>query len=343
MSYSSCVTVIVPCRNESAHIGEFLQCVLAQQLSPDTELEVIICDGASTDQSRDILEQHAKPYSSIRILDNPEQIVSTALNRAIKCASGDIIVRMDVHAKYASDYIAQCVAVLTETGADNVGGPAQTIATGYIQNAIGAAYHSRFASGGARFHDVNYEGYVDTVVFGCWRKDIFSKIGYFDENLIRNQDDDLNLRLVLNGGRIYQSRRIRLWYKPRPSLRKLFSQHYQYGYWKSYVMRKNGAVASLRHLVPGAFVLSVLVLAIASPVSVACRSLLVAIGGAHLLGSFVAGCVAVGWNRIRLLPVMPVVFLTYHFSYGLGFLAGWVRLLLSRFLSLRVGPKLNRV
>jgi succinoglycan biosynthesis protein ExoA len=198
------------------------------------------------------------------VIDNPGRIVSTGLNSAIKAARGEIVVRMDAHTEYAPDYVQQCVAVLQETGADNVGGPARTRAETYLEKAVAAAYHSRFAVGGARFHDVNYEGWVDTVTYGCWRREAFDRFGYFDEELVRNQDDEHNLRIIRDGGKIWQSPKIRSWYRPRGSLSALFKQYMQYGYWKVRVIQKHKLPASWRHLVPGAFVLALLVLILLS-------------------------------------------------------------------------------
>ena len=132
----------------------------------------------------------------IRVIDNPGRIVSTGLNAAIRTARGDIVVRLDAHTAYAPDYIRRCVDVLESTGADNVGGPARTRANGRLGQAISAAYHNPFGSGGARFHNEEFEGYVDTVIYGCWRKTTLEQLGLFDEALVRNQDDELNFRLV---------------------------------------------------------------------------------------------------------------------------------------------------
>ena len=170
-------------------------------------------------------------------------------------------------------------------------------------------------------------GWVDTVTFGCWRKRTLEEIGPFDEALVRNQDDEHNLRLTRRGGRIWQSPRIRCWFKPRSSLRALFRQYYQYGYWKVYVIRKHRLPASVRHLVPAAFVGGLAALAAAAPFSrTAALLLLLALGSyaaANLLASLLA-CRSFG--RLKYLPVLPVVFAAYHFSYGAGFLHGLIRL-----------------
>jgi succinoglycan biosynthesis protein ExoA len=324
------VSVVVPCRNEKDHIHACLRSILAQELSPEG-FEIIVADGMSDDGTRDILEQLAAEDPRLRVIDNPGRIVSTGLNTAIQVARGAVIIRMDAHTEYAADYIRQCVAVLRETGADNVGGPARTKCTGYLQSAICAAYHSPFAVGGARFHQIEYEGEVDTVTYGCWPRKVFDQIGFFDEELIRNQDDEFNLRLKRSGGKIWQSPRIMSWYKPRSSLRSLFRQYMQYGYWKVRVIQKHRMPASARHLVPGSFVLSLMVLPLISlwwPL--AAWAWLGLIGVYSVSNSAVSMLIAARqqWN---LLPLLPLVFACYHFSYGYGFLRGvWDFVLLQR-------------
>ena len=247
------VSIVLPCRNEQGYIQACLQSALHQD-PPEAGFEILVADGMSTDGTREYLQQIATQYPQIRILDNPGRIVSTGLNTAIRAARGEIIVRMDAHTIYAPDYVQQCLAVMSETEADNVGGPMQTTAETFMERAIRAVFHSAFAVGGARSHQAGYEGYVDTVIYGCWKKSVFERIGYFDEELVRNQDDEHNLRLTRAGGKIYQSTRIRSWYHVRGSLTALFRQYMQYGYWKVLVIRKHQAPASFRHLAPGSFV-----------------------------------------------------------------------------------------
>jgi GT2 family glycosyltransferase len=230
---------------------------------------------------------------------------------------------MDVHTEYATDYIKQCVDVLEQTGADNVGGPWHAVGKHYLQQAIALAFQSPFSSGGAGSHSITYEGFVDSVYLGCWRKETLEKLGMFDEDLARNQDDELNLRIIRSGGRIWQSPKIMSWYYPRASIKTLFKQYMQYGYWKVRVIRKHKIPASIRHLVPGGFVATVIILLVLSLFShMAAISLLILLG---LYGTvnFVASlvtCSKLGcW---KFMPVMPLVFLAYHAGYGLGFLRG---------------------
>ncbi|HWR50089.1 MAG TPA: glycosyltransferase family 2 protein [Bryobacteraceae bacterium] len=326
------ISVIVPCRNEIEHIGTFVASVLGQERG-DFDLEVVIADGMSTDGSREAIAACAEEHPGIRMLDNPGLIVSAGLNAALREARGDVIVRMDVHTEYAPDYIRQCVAVLDATGADNVGGCPRVPAKTFRMRVFGAAYHSPFAVGRSRCHDPEYEGYVDTVFYGCWRKSTLMRLGGLDEDLVRNQDDELNLRLTRAGGKIWQSRRIVCWYNPRTTLRSLFRQYCQYGFWKVLVIRKHRLPASWRHLAPGAFTLGNAVLVVAALVgavagrsafAVAALELWAGLLMAYALLSGIAAVWAARRHGWLTLPFLPFLFLTYHVAYGVGFVAGLV-------------------
>jgi len=306
-----------------------MQSALNQDL-PAGELEILVADGMSTDGTREYLNQLAALHPQLRVLDNPGRIVSTGLNAAIRAARGEFIVRMDAHTNYAPDYVRQCLDVLRETGADNVGGPMRTTARTYMEKAIRAVFHSRIAVGGARSHLKDFEGWVDTVIYGCWRRSLFERIGYFDEELVRNQDDEHNLRIVRHGGRIYQSPRIRSEYHVRGSLAALFRQYMQYGYWKVLVIKKHRLPASFRHLVPGIFV-GCLVLSAAlgffwPPALWAAFGL----GTLYLLAALMLSLMIAGGSHWKFLPVLPLVVGCFHFGYGYGFLRGLLDLVLFR-------------
>jgi glycosyltransferase involved in cell wall biosynthesis len=321
--------VIVPARNERQCILHCLEGVLGQEYPAD-RLEVIVADGMSTDGTRDLLADLAARDPRVRIIDNPRGIVSTGLNAAIRLARGEVIVRVDAHTEYAPQYVAECVAVLAETEADNVGGPARTRALTYGERAVAAAYHSRFSVGGARFHNVAYEGPVDTVTYGCWKRATFDRVGLFDEELVRNQDDEHNLRLTRAGGRVWQSPRIESWYRPRGSLAALFRQYAQYGYWKVWVIRKHRLPASVRHVIPGLFLVTCSLLALAAPFWTPALFALAGLVGTYLFSVMFASCWvsrSAGWD---LLPILPAVFGCYHFGYGYGFLRGLTDCLLRR-------------
>lgn len=315
------VSIVLPCRNEQGFIQDCLKSILNQQ-QPEGGMELLVADGMSTDGTHEYLLEMAKANPQIRVLDNPGRIVSTGLNAAIREARGDVIVRMDAHTIYAPDYVKQCLAVLQTTDADNVGGPMQTTAKTYKERAIRAVFHSAFAVGGARSHLADHEGYVDTVIYGCWEKGLFQRIGYFDEELVRNQDDEHNFRLVRAGGKIYQSTRIRSWYHVRGSLKTLFRQYMQYGYWKVLVIRKHRMAASWRHLVPGAFIGSLCLLAALGMIWIPALWTAVGLAGLYATATVIASLTIAGRTEWELFPLLPIVIACFHFGYGYGFLRG---------------------
>ncbi len=326
MTTSHCVSLIAPCRNERAHIEAFCRDALAQQLPAGWRLELCVADGRSDDGTREWLEAQVAQDARLRWIDNPARIVSAGLNRALAATEGEVVVRMDIHTRYAANYVARCLQVLANSNADNVGGPwcAEAGAdAGTMERAVVAAFQSSWVAGGARSRQLDYAGWVDTVYLGCWPRKTFERFGTFDEALVRNQDDEHNLRIRSEGGRIWQSPTIRSFYRPRGELRQVARQWFQYGYWKPFVMVKHGQAASARHVVPGAFVAGLL---LALPLAlVGWYGPLLALVTAY--GIVLAG---LGLNVAREArlprPVawrVPGVIAAYHLGYGLGSLPGW--------------------
>ena len=322
------VSIIVPCRNERTCIRSFLEGLTRQDFTGILP-EVLIADGQSDDGTREIVREYALSLQWIRLVDNPRQFVSTGLNLALREATGDIVIRMDVHSEYATNYVRECVCALVETGAQNVGGPALTKSHGYIGGAIAAAYASPFSCGGPRFHNRSYEGYVDTVPYGCWYRRTLEELKGFDENLVRNQDDELNLRILRAGGKIWMTPKIKSWYRPRSNLMALALQYFQYGYWKVAVIRKHSLPASFRHLVPPVFVLFAILGGLASAFSLAeSWSVVIRLYLTGLSVYMVCNVVAslrATLGRLALFPAVLIIFPIYHLSYGAGFLTASLR------------------
>jgi len=320
------VSIIVPCRNEKAHIGAFAASVLAQKLPAEWTLEVVIADGMSDDGTREALAELAARNPRVQFVDNPAQIVSSGLNRALVAATGEAIVRMDVHTEYAADYVFECLAALRLTGADNVGGPWRAVADpqgGPVQAAAAAAFPSRWVSGGALSRRLDYDGPADTVYLGAWPRATFARFGGFDETLVRNQDDEHNLRIVKGGGRVWQESRIHSSYRPRSTLGQVFRQYLQYGYWKPFVMKKHGQPARLRHLAPAGLLVSVLLLALVAVFTWRVWPLAV------LLLAYAGGVAAMSVAIVRETPQpaavavrVPLVIATCHVAYGIGTIVG---------------------
>ena len=333
------VTAVVACRDEVRYIESCVRSLLEQDV-PDGGFELIVVDGMSEDGTRHILHELENADHRLRVIDNPQRITPTALNVGIRNARGRYVAFMSAHARYPKDYLVRSMEIADELHTDNVGGAAIAESSGYVQRAIAAAHHSPFSVGGASWHSTQYEGRAGTVFGGFYRRDVFDRIGMFDEDMVRNQDDELNFRLELAGGLIWQSPAIISWYHPRSTLGGLFRQYWQYGYWKVRVMQKHGRTPSLRHYVPAAFVLGlalptlVAVLAsVAAPalhnsflLSLAGVAGLVAAAGllAYLVVLLIASITTAAASGWSLLPILPATFACYHVSYGAGFLQGLV-------------------
>jgi GT2 family glycosyltransferase len=254
----------------------------------------------------------------------------SGVNLAIAAARGRYIAIMGAHNRYAPDYLRQAVQVLEETQADNAGGSMVCEGESYVQEAIALAHHSGFSVGGARWHDPQYDGPADTVFGGVYRREVFDRIGLFDEELVRNQDDELNLRLVQQGGRIWHSPRIRSWYKPRRSLRSLLRQYVQYGYWRVRVVQKRKAAAAIRQYVPGAFVCSLIALPAVALLWLPAWWLWFGEIAAYVFCALGISLVVAARNGWRYVPILPPVFACYHLGYGIGFLHGVIDFVLLR-------------
>ena len=322
------VSVIAPCRNEAAHIDAFCDTALAQQLPQGWRLELLVADGASDDGTRDRLHARAGQDARLLVLDNPARIVSTGLNACLRRARGEVVARLDVHTAFAPDYLAECLAALAQSGADNVGGPWVAEGRTPMGRAIAAAFQSRWVVGGARSRDTAYEGEVDSVYLGCWPRATLARVGGFDETLVRNQDDEHNLRLRLAGARVWQSPRIHSRYRPRGRLAELFAQQQQYGYWRPFVLRKHGQPGSVRQLAPMVFVAALVMLTLALGWFRAPWLLLLGAYAVYLaLASVLAARQAARARQGAFGPLLwrlPGVIAAYHLGYGLG---GWRGLL----------------
>ena len=245
------VSVIIPMRNEAAWIDRCLGSVLNQDY-PTQQMEILVADGMSTDDSAARLAELAARDPRIRVISNPGLIVPTGLNLAIGAARGEVIARIDAHTVIERDYLRRGVELLERTGASNVGGPMVCRGGSPIAEAIASAMESRFGIG-ATFHFASNETECDTVYMGMWPRKVFEDVGLFDEELVRNQDDELSYRIRKAGGRIVVSPGMRSLYQNRESWKALARQFFQYGVWKVRVLQKHPRQMSLRHFVPPVF------------------------------------------------------------------------------------------
>lgn len=317
------VSVIMPVRNEEQFITRSLGAVLAQDY-PAEQMEVLVVDGLSTDRTRDIVREMKD--GRVRLLDNPKHIVPYALNRAIAAAGGKIIVRVDGHCEIAPDYIRRCVAHLQAEGVDGVGGPLETIGETPMAESIAVAMSSGFGVGGSAFRTTQDRTMlVDTVAFPAYTRRALEAAGPFDEELVRNQDDEYNYRLRKMGGHILLAADVQARYYSRSSLRKLWRQYYQYGYWKVRVLQKHPAQMQPRQFIPPLFVAALLGSGLLALFKPAGRVLLGLVTGSYLLANLLATVFTARRAGGEHLPRLPFIFAILHLSYGLGFLVGLVR------------------
>jgi glycosyltransferase involved in cell wall biosynthesis len=320
------VTVIMPIRNEERFIARSLGAVLGQHYPPD-RMQVLVADGMSEDATRAVVEELASthPQHRVRIVDNPGRIVPTGFNAALALADGDVIVRVDGHTVIEPDYVAECVRALERSGADNVGGRMAAVGDGLVAQTIALATSSPFGVGNSHFHYVRGEKWVDTVYMGAWPRSVFDRVGPFDPELVRNQDDEFNYRLRSEGGRILLTDRIKSVYYGRSSLRTVFRQYRQYGMWKVRVLQKHPRQMSARQFVPPAFAATLLAGTALAPASRTARRGLLATVISYALAAAAASVTVARKNGWRHLPVLPAVFAALHIGYGSGFLFGLVR------------------
>src|SRR5580692_8225150 len=218
------VTIAMPAYNEERYIEACIASVQAQDY-PRELIEVLVADGRSTDGTRDLLARLAAADPRIKVVDNPARLQAAGLGELVKRSTGDVIVRMDVHAEYAPDYVRRCVETIERTGADNVGGAQRAKAKTAFQRALCAALASPLGVGGARYRSADAEGYVDTVFLGAFRRRVFETVGLWDPGAITNEDAELNQRILESGGQIYLSRNIVVHYFPRDSYKALAPQY----------------------------------------------------------------------------------------------------------------------
>ena len=324
------LSVICPIYNEEKHIAACLDSILRQDF-PKEELEVLMVDGMSSDRTREIVQQYTEQYPFIFLLDNPKRIVPTGLNIGIQVAQGEVIIRLDAHAIYPDNYFSVLVEKLFALNADNVGGLCRTLPAKdtSVCEAIAAALSSPFGMGDSHFRiGTNKEMQVDTVPFGCFRREVFDKIGYFDEELVRNQDDEFNGRIIKFGGHIYLIPSIVIDYYGRDSIGKVSKMFYQYGLFKPLVNKKLGNPATVRQFFPFFFVLGLIIGFPLCFVNLFFRILYIAVLALYIfLAAYFSIRQIKGLKRILLLMV---TFFVIHVSYGWGYLRGVIKILLKK-------------
>ena len=321
------ISVVVPVRNEEKYISRCVETIFRQDY-PRDRMDVIFVDGQSNDRTVQQLLELQNTYPEIRLLENPHRTVPYAMNIGIRASRAEVIVRLDAHAEYPPDYVRLSVETLLTRECENVGGYCDTRGRGFVGEGIAAMLCTPFGVGNSTFRTADKDGYVDTVAFGCFHRDLFERIGYYDERMTRNQDNELSYRIRKNGGKIWFNHRIRFVYYCRDTLSGILRMGFMNGKWNVITMALVPGSMSLRHFVPFAFVLSTLLL----------LALVLATGsfffkGLLLLewGMYLALDLFYAWDisqkkGLRYLPLEVFLFPAFHFAYGTGSFFGLLAL-----------------
>lgn len=326
------VSILIPCLNEFHFIRKCLTSVLDFGVPSGTELrEILVIDGGSTDGTQNIVGDMAQSDPRIRLLQNPGRIQSKALNTALRVASCDYIVRLDAHSSYPRNYLTLTLETSLRTGCENVGGLFITQQRGgrYAAAVVQALTTHAFGVGDAGYRTGAREGPADTVPYGCFRRDLFDRIGLFDERLVRAQDYEMNRRIVAAGGHVWRNPAIHVQYYPQPDfLSFIRKQVVLEAPYNAYMWYLAPYAFAMRHAITGVFALGVLGGVALSPFSATVKLIFLAVMAIYFAIAIVSAVQqAIRYREPRHVVVLPLGFFLYHFLHGCGLLAGVARLI----------------
>lgn len=317
------LSVICPIYNEEKYIAKCLDSIIEQDY-PKDNFELFLVDGMSTDHTRNIIANYQKKHSWIKVLDNPKRIAPCAMNIGIKASSGEVIIRLDAHVLYPTNYFSVLVKKLKELpGAENVGAICNTLPVNDSIEAqsIAAVLSSSFGMGNSYFRVGASEVMeVDTVPFGCFNRSVFDKVGLYDEELVRNQDDELNARIIKSGGKIFLIPDLVCEYYARDTVKKVYKMFYQYGVFKPLVNKKLGSPATVRQFFPLCFVIGLLLGPIICAFVPLLWSVYFSVIFLWLLLATYFSCQKS--KKIKNILVQNWIYFVVHFGYGWGYIVG---------------------
>jgi succinoglycan biosynthesis protein ExoA len=314
------VTILMPMRNEAGFIRESLLSLLAQNYPADS-MEIIVLDGESDDESPRIVSEIAVSDSRVKLLGNPKRHQGAGLNIGIAAAKGDIIIRADAHAWYDADYVPVIVKHLQDGDAENVGGAQNLQGKSLFSNAAAIALSSVLGSGNAAYRSARETKYVDTVWLGAWKKETLLKIGGYDEDMIRNQDYEMNIRLRKSGGRILFDPALKSICYTRSTPAKLCRQYFDYGLYRSLTAKKHPGTLMFRQLL-----LPVVILLLSASILLSVlKWQFIFILFLYVIGIVIGSIIAVLRNGIKYFPLLLIIYPIIHFSWAFGFFFGMVK------------------
>jgi len=322
------VSVVIPCRNEEKYIKGTIFSIFNQK-DIDGDIEVIIVDGMSNDNTKQIISEIQKEYKNIKLIENKKKITPVAMNLGIKAAKGMYIAIMGAHAQYDPRYLCNSIYELrNRAGVACAGGPIHSSANSNFGKATAIAMSHPVGVGNAKHRFPNYEGFAEGACFPVFKKEVFETVGLYDERLVKNQDDEFNFRLTKKGYKIYLTKRAKCVYYVRDSISELFKQYFNYGFWRVAVIKKHKLPVSFRQVVPVLFLLSILTFIILSPFlpfNSAVTALVIPVLYLSIL--FILSIEIIKKYGFKVGKFFPLAVSILHVSYGLGFIKGAIHLL----------------
>ena len=308
------LSVICPVLNGEKYIIDNILTFFVNSKIQDKEL--LIIDGGSNDRTIEIVKDWCQKYSNIKLIHNPHKYVPYALNIGIKESNGQFISRLDVHTVYPKNYFEKCIELSKTINADNIGGTIISCGVSICGKAIAHSMSSLFGVGNSTPRIKGYDGYVDSIAFGFWDKQVFDKYGFFDETLIKNQDEDHNYLIIENGGKVYQSSKIKTHYFVREKIIDLIKQMFYYGFYNPPVLVKNISRIKIRHIIPSLF--SVYIFTIFFNLNPFWLIPLYSYILLNILFSII--------NKENILTkiICIIIYPIMHLSYGIGFILGLI-------------------
>jgi glycosyltransferase involved in cell wall biosynthesis len=325
------VSVLIPCLNEANFIRSCLASVLAFEVPAGAQvIEILVIDGGSKDSTREIIKEIGREDPRVHLVDNPGRIQSTALNIALRIATGDYVLRLDAHSSYPRNYLALVLETAERTGCENVGGLfiTQPRGTGYQAGLIQAMTTHKFGVGDAGYRTGASEGPADTVPYGFFKRDMFARIGYFDERLVRAQDYEMNRRIIASGGCVWRNPAIHVAYYQQPDLRSFIrKQIVLEAPYNAYLWYVAPYAFAWRHAITGVFAFGVIAGLLLSPISSLVRYAFLSVMALYFAIAIASAIQqAVRYREPRHVIVLPFAFFAYHFLHGVGLLEGLLRL-----------------
>lgn len=307
------VSVILPVLNEERYLENTVKAILSQDYLG--LMEVVLAIGPSRDRTAEVAKLLRSKDSRVVLIDNPSGRTAAGLNRAISASKYPVIVRVDGHAEIAPNYISYAVELLNRTGAVNVGGMMAAVGITSFEKAVARAMRSALGVGAARFHTGGQAGPSDTVYLGVFKREALVKAGGFDERFTRAQDWELNYRLRNQGGIVFFDPQLEVTYRPRPTLRALMKQYFEYGRWRRVVSRRHKGTVNLRYLAPPFALLGTAF----SLIMTAALSSFWIIPAAVYFFFLVFASIIIG-RGVGEIFRLPIILFTMHMSWGAGFI-----------------------